>query len=150
MQIESDPVSPIRPVGSRTNISVYLKLSTHSNIPVTVHTAWNGPNQLSIRDTATLINRENTTKLSPTYTSIITITNFQRRHSGLYYCTATVLFSFSRFSDGDSSTAIARVTVGKPVRCKRTNDAIICMILYSQRNRGFRRGLSLPLPNKES
>ena len=131
MQIESDPVSPIRPVGSRTNISVYLKLSTHSNIPVTVYTAWNGPNRLSIRDTATLINRENTTTVSPTYTSIITITNFQRTHSGLYYCTATVLFSFSRFSDGDSSTAISRVTVGKPARCKRSNDAIMSMIFYN-------------------
>lgn len=74
-----------------------------------------------------------TTALSPTYTSMITIANFQRTHSGLYYCTATVLFSFSRFSDEDSSTAIARITVGKPARCKRRNDAIISM--YSWRNR---------------
>ena len=59
MQIESDPVSAIRPVGSSTNISMYLKLSTHSNIPVTVHTAWNGPNKLTTKNTATLIKREN-------------------------------------------------------------------------------------------
>ena len=114
MQIESNPVSPIWPVGSRTNISVYVQLSMHLNIPVMVHIVWSGPNGLLITRTATLISRENITTTSPTYTSMITIKNFQLTHSGLYSCTATVLFSFSRFSDVNSYTVRARITVGKP------------------------------------
>lgn len=114
MQIESNPVSPIQPVGSDTNISVYIQLSMHLNISVMVHTVWSGPNGLLTDRTATLISRENTTTTSPTYTSMITIKNFQLTYSGLYSCTATVLFSFSTFSDGNSYTARARITVGKP------------------------------------
>ena len=115
MQIESNPVSPIQPVGSDTSISVYVQLSMHLNISVMVHTIWSGPNGLlTERAAATLISRENITTTSPTYTSMITIKNFQLTHSGLYSCTATVLFSFSRFSDGNSYTVRARITVGKP------------------------------------
>ena len=114
MHIESNPVSPVRPVGSRTNISVYLNLSALLDIPVTVHTAWSGPNGLITKNTATLINRENATTPSPTYKSMISITDFQRTHSGSYYCTASVLFSFSRLSDGNSDTVRIRIIVGKP------------------------------------
>lgn len=86
---------------------------------MTVHTAWSGPNELVIKNTATLIDRENATTPSPTYISMISITNFQRTHSGLYYCTASVLFSFSKLSDGNCNTARIRIIVGKQAERKK-------------------------------
>ena len=113
MHIASNPVSPIRPVGSNTDITVYLDLSMWVNISVTVSTTWSGPKGHITKTIATLFDNENTTTSAPTYTSTISVRNFQLIHSGLYKCVATILFSFSRLSDGNLNSTTAIITVGK-------------------------------------
>ena len=74
------------------------------NAPVTVTTAWTGPDRFMTINAAQPV-MESTT----TYTSTAMVSSFRRDQSGVYTCTATVN-STSLFSSQSGST---RVTVGK-------------------------------------
>ena len=106
--ISSDPIIPIRPVGSAVTLTCTVEFSTAVDVPVTVNTVWTGPDRFMTTNTA-----QSTMGNATTYTSTVMVNSFGRDQSGVYSCTATVspLSSFLTGSGPQSGTA--RVTVGK-------------------------------------
>ena len=106
----SDPVSPIRPVGSDVTLTctVVLTLSPAMDVPVTVNTVWTGPDRFMVTNTAQPVMGSTTT-----YTSTAMVTSFGREQSGFYTCTANVSSTYSLTIGSGSQSGSARVTVGK-------------------------------------
>ena len=102
--ISSDPISPIRPVGSDVTLTCTMELSPVVDVPVTVNTVWTGP----ATNTAQTVMGSTTT-----YTSTAMISSFERDQSGVYTCTATVSSTSSFLTDSGSQPGTARITVGK-------------------------------------
>ena len=107
MTITSDPVSPIRPVGSTVTLTCTVVFSTAVNVEVDVNTAWTGPDGFMTTNTAQPV-MESTT----TYTSTAMVSSFGRNQSGNYTCTATVSLTSSLISSSMGSMS-GRITVGK-------------------------------------
>ena len=109
--VTSDPVSPIRPVGSDVNLICMVELSPSVamlDTLVTVNTVWTGPNEFTVPgDTARPLSGSTTT-----YTSTAIVSSFKRDQSGVYTCTATVSSTSSFLNMSDSQSEIARVTTG--------------------------------------
>ena len=108
MTITSNPVSPIRPVGSSITLTAIIETSTAVDVPVTVYTRWTGPNDYEISSTAqpVLDGRIN-------YTSVVEVVKFDRTKSGVYNCTATIRFTTPFITEGYSLTGTLRVGVGE-------------------------------------
>ena len=108
MTITSNPVSPIRPVGSNVTLTAAIVMSSSVDVPVTVYTRWTGPNDYEISGTAqpVLDSRIN-------YTSVVEVVRFNRTKSGVYNCTATIRFTTSLITEGNSLIGTLRVGVGE-------------------------------------
>ena len=66
--VSSDPVSPIRPVGSDVTLTCTVNLSTVVNVEVDVNTVWTGPAGFMTTNTAQPVMGSTTT-----YTSSATV-----------------------------------------------------------------------------
>ena len=121
MIVTSDPVSPIRPVGSDVTLTCTVELSPAVDVPVTVNTVWTGPDGFMTTNTAQPV-RGNPT----TYTSTAMVSSFERDQSGNYTCTATVISTFQFISGSELQPGTARITISKmwPSKC------IILHVLY--------------------
>ena len=108
MTITSNPVSPIRPVGSNVTLTAIIVISSSVDALVTVYTRWTGPNDYEISSTAqpVLGSRVN-------YTSMVEVVRFDRDKSGVYNCTATIRFTAPFITEGNSLTGTLRVGVGE-------------------------------------
>ena len=106
--ISSDPVSPVRPVGSAVTLTCTVELSPAVDVPVIVNTVWTGPDGLTTTNTAQPVMDSATT-----YTSTAMVNSFGRDQSGVYNCTATVSSTSSFLTGSGSQSGTARVTVGK-------------------------------------
>ena len=107
--VASDPVSPIRPVGSDVTLTCTVKLSPAVDVPVTVNTMWTGPDRFMITNTAQPVMGSATT-----YTSTAMVSSFGRYQSGNYTCTATVtpISLFVILTNSEAKSATLRVTIG--------------------------------------
>ena len=108
--VSSDPVSPIRPVGSEVTLTCTVDLNSTVDVPVTVNTTWTGPAGVTLSPTTPVM--ENLTR----YTSTAMVDSFGRDQSGVYTCTATVSLTSTFVTDSGSESGSARITVGK-VQC---------------------------------
>ena len=106
--ISSDPVSPIRPVGSNVTLTCTVELSPAVDVPVTVNTVWTGPDGFMTTNTAQPVMGS-----TITYTSTTMVNSFGGDQSGVYNCMATVSSSSSFLTGSGSQSGTARVTVGK-------------------------------------
>ena len=106
--IISDPVSPIRPVGSHVNLTCTVELSLAVDVPVTVNAAWTGPDWLTTINTARPFMGSITT-----YTSRIMVNSFRRNQSGPYTCRATVSSTSPLLINSSLKSGTANITVGK-------------------------------------
>ena len=84
MLLTSDPVSPIWPIPSDVILICIVKFSPAVDIPVTVHTVWNGKTEATILPNDTIM--QNLT----VYISTAVVRSFGRNQSGNYNCTASV------------------------------------------------------------
>ena len=96
--VNSDPVSPIQPVGFAINLTCTVELSTAVNVPVTVSTLWTGPDGFMTTNTAQPVMGSTTT-----YTSTAIVSSFRRDQSGVYTCTATISSTSSFLSSNSQS-----------------------------------------------
>ena len=103
----SDPVSPIRPVGSNVTLTCTVELSPAVDVPVTVNTVWTGPDEFNTTNTAQPVMGSTTT-----YTSTPIVSSFRSDHSGNYTCTATVTFESPFVKASDPMFGIASITTG--------------------------------------
>ena len=109
--VTSDPISPIRPIGSNVTVNCTVELSPAVDVPVTVNTVWTGPDGFMTTNTAQPVILENTT----TYSSTAVVSSFGRDQSGVYNCTATIKsMNMSEFlSDSESLSGRMNITVGQ-------------------------------------
>ena len=107
--LTSDPLSPIRPIGSNVTLTCTIELSLLVNVPVTVNTEWTGPDGFMTTNIAQRVNIGSTT----TYTSKATVFSFRRTHSGKYICSAAITSLSPFLLDSDTSSATSTITVGK-------------------------------------
>ena len=91
--ISSDPVSPVRPVGSDVTLICTVELSPAVDVPVTVNTLWTGP------DGVTLV------PVMESLTSTAIVSSFGRDQSGVYTCMATVRSTSVFITDSSSQFA---------------------------------------------
>ena len=105
--ISSDPVSPIRPVGSDVTLTCTVELSPAVDVPVTVNIVWTGPDGVTLSSTTPVM--ESLTR----YTSTAMVSSFGRDQSGVYTCIATLSSASSFITDSGSQSGTARVTVGE-------------------------------------
>ena len=110
MTVTSDPVSPIRPVGSDVTLTCTVELSPAVDVPVTVNTEWTGPDGFMTTNTEEHHNGQN-------YTVSHKIHSFSRRKSGNYSCLVSYNSThddnvFIKGSD-ELSVSSTRVTVGE-------------------------------------
>ena len=82
--ISSDPVSPIRPVGSDVTLTCTVVFSTAMNVEVDVSILWTGPDGFMTTKIAQPVMGSTTT-----YTSTAMVNSFGRGQSGVFTCTAT-------------------------------------------------------------
>ena len=106
MTVTSNPVSPIRPVGSDVTLTCTVELSPAVDVPVTVNVQLIDPAGRSLTISFVSVS-------SSIYASTATISSFGRNRSGVYTCTAFVSSTNIFLSDSDSQSGIARVTTGK-------------------------------------
>ena len=111
VSVTSNPVSPIRPVGSNVTLTCTVELSpaVHVDVPVIVNTVWTGPDGVTLSPTTPSM--ENLTR----YTSTAMVNSFGRDQSGNYTCTATVSSTSLFLTDSGSLSGTGRVTVGKNI-----------------------------------
>ena len=105
--ISSDPISPIRPVGSDVTLTCTVELSPAVDVPVTLNTVWTGPEVVTL---------STTTPVEEDLISTATVNSFGRDQSGNYTCRATVSSASSFLTDSGLKSGTATVTVGK-VQC---------------------------------
>ena len=110
MTITSDPVSPIRPVGSDVTLTCTVELSPTVDVPVTVNTVWTGPDGFMTTNTAQPITGSTTT-----YTSRAMVRLFGRNQSGVYICRATVSSSSPFLMNSSLIFGTTNITVGNSV-----------------------------------
>ena len=120
MNILSDPVNPVRPVGSDVTLTYTVELSQAVDVLVTVNTMCTGPGGVTLSLNAPLME-------SPTrYTSTVTVNSFGRNNSGNYTCKATINSTSSFLTDSDESmTVTRRVTVGKTKSPAHENESYL-------------------------
>ena len=107
MNVTSHPVSPIQAIGSNVTLTCIVELSPAVDVPVTVNTVWSGPPGFGTTNTAQTVMGSNAT-----YISTAMVSSFNRKKSGDYTCTATVI-SESPYITNSSSFCVARITAGK-------------------------------------
>ena len=106
MTVTSDPVSPVRPVGSNVVLTCMAVLSSSIDVQVTVRF------QISRTNPAGSSLSTTTPSMSgSTYTSRAVVSSFGRDQSGVYTCTA-VVSSTSLFLTDSSTSGTVRVTTG--------------------------------------
>ena len=93
VSVTSNPVSPIRPVGSNVTLICTVELSPAVDVPVIVNTVWTGPDGVTLSPTTPAMG--NLTR----YTSTAMVSSFERDQSGNYTCTATVSSTSSFLTD---------------------------------------------------
>ena len=106
--VTSDPVSPVRPIGSAVTLTCTVELSPSVDVPVTVNTVWTGPAGFMTTNTAQPLMGSTTT-----YTSTAMVNSFQRNQSGNYSCRATVSSSSPVLTDSSPISDTKRITTGK-------------------------------------
>ena len=108
--ISSDPVSPIRPVGTNVTLNCTVELSP-APVTVNVSAEWTRPDGVILSlTTPVMVN-------STRYTSTAIVSSFGRNQSGVYTCTAIVRSTSPFLTDSRSKSGKARVTVGKVNNC---------------------------------
>ena len=108
--VTSDPVSPIQPFSSQDvtlTCTVNVELNPAVDVPVTLNTAWTGPDGFMNTNTAQPFMGSTTT-----YTSSAIVSSFGREKSGKYTCNATIT-SESQFIFSSSEMGHINVTTGK-------------------------------------
>ena len=106
--LTSDPVSPIRPIGSAVNLTCTVELSSAVDVPVTVDTVWTGSDRFTTTNTAQPVIGS-----SATYISIAMVSSFGRNQSGGYICTVSITSLSPFLIDSDESSSVSNITVGK-------------------------------------
>ena len=106
MAVTSDPVSPIRPIGSNITLSCIVELSPAVDVPVTVNFQLSNPND-------SLLIITDSSEYDSTYVAMAMVTSFNRDVSGNYTCSAYISSSFLFISNSRSKIALTYVTVGK-------------------------------------
>ena len=105
----SDPVSPVRPVGSTVTLTCTVEFSPAVDAPVTVWTVWTGPAELLTTNIAQPI-MGNTS----TYTSTTVVSSFGRNQSGSYICTINISSLSPYITDNNGSYyEVVKISVGK-------------------------------------
>ena len=84
--VTSDPVSPIRPIGSAVSLSCTVELSPAVDVPVTVNTVWTGPDRFMTTNTAQPV-------MGNTYSSSVMISSIWEREIWKLH-----MFSFCQLS----------------------------------------------------
>ena len=110
MNILSDSLSPIRPIGSAVTLTCTVELSPAVDVPVTVNTVWTGPDGFMTTNTAQPVMGSTTT-----YISTAMVTSFGRDQSGEYICSVNVISAHMYISTSDSKSDTLRITVGRTV-----------------------------------
>ena len=126
--ITSDPVSPVQPVGTNVTLTCNVELDRSVDVPLTVDTVWNGPDNFNWNIMAQQMG--NTT----TYTSTVKVSSFGRNQSGDYTCTATVSSMSSFIISPSPQSATSRITVGElsVMMCwNYSNNIVILHLLYN-------------------
>ena len=108
--VTSNPVSPIRPIGSAVILTCTVELSPLVDVPVTVNTVWTGPDGFMTTNTAQPVMGSATT-----YTSTAVVNAFGRGQSGNYTCSAIVT-SNSQYLTDSLKSGSKNVTTGKIIR----------------------------------
>ena len=106
LTITSDPVSPIRPVGSRVAIICSVELSETVDVPVTVSVQITDPSENSLVITDSSLSES-------TYTSQAMVTSFSRNQSGLYTCEATLISASPFLAESGTLSKDVYVTTSK-------------------------------------
>ena len=106
VNVTSNKVNPIRPVGSDITLTCTVELSPAVDVPVTVNTVWIGPAGVITTNTAQPIMESNTT-----YVSTAVVRSFGRTQSGNYTCRAALTFE-SSFVEASPKSGIAFITTG--------------------------------------
>ena len=113
--VSSNPQSPIRPVGSTVTLICTVVLDPAVDVPVTINTAWRGPDGFTAEDCLALPDMGLSTT---TYTSRVMVSSFGRNQSGVYTC----IYNTTISSESDNAFIITssmevsgmeRITVGK-------------------------------------
>ena len=108
MNLVSDPVSPVRPIGSTVTLTCTVQLSTNSNIDVQLSVALQ-----ILRDNSPLTSSPSSTSGS-TYTSTAVVSSFGRDESDNYTCRANVTpMTPNEYLIQSKTSTTAEVTVGK-------------------------------------
>ena len=110
VDITSNPVSPIRPIGSAVTLTCTVELSPAVDVPVTVNTEWTGSDGFMTTNTAQPVIGSTTT-----YTSTAMVNAFGRGQFGDYICSVNVISAHMNISTSDSKSDTLRITVGRTV-----------------------------------
>ena len=105
--ITSDPVSPIRPVGSDVAVTCSVELSPTvdvSAVNILIHLT--NPSGSLLPATSLL--------LDSTYTSTAMIKSFNRNHSGVYTCEATLNSGSTYLTESGTLSKDVDITTRKP------------------------------------
>ena len=131
--VTSDPVSPIRPIGSDVTLTCTVELSPAVDVPVTVNTVWTGPDMFMTTNTAQHV-------MGNTYRSLVMVSSFGRDKSGNYTCSVSVSSDNTIPSTSDVRVGSARVTTGE------ANVASLYVFIYdtSSLQINYFRSLSIP------
>lgn len=105
MSVVSDPISPIRPIGSDVTLTCTVELSTAVNVSVTINIQLTDPSWNVLTATTTYV-------FGLRHITTAIVSSFQRAQSGVYICTATVIPP-SLFLNTVSQSAAVRVTTAK-------------------------------------
>ena len=109
MSVSSNPVSPIRPIGSNVTLTCTVELQSPAvDVPVTVNVQMSDPAGSPLTTTPLSVS-------GSTYTTTSMISSFSREQSGLYTCRASISSTFSSLSDSRPQYAVTKVTVGETV-----------------------------------
>ena len=110
MNIVSDPVSPVRPIGSTVTLTCTVQLSTNSDIDIPLSVALQ-----ILRDNSPLTSFPSSTSGS-TYTSSAVVSSFGRDESDNYTCRANVTpMTPNEYLIQSTTSTTVQVTVGKTV-----------------------------------
>ena len=105
--VESDPASPVRPIGSDVTFTCTVELSPAVDVPVIINVQLTNPAGNPLTTTSTPL-------LSGSiHTSTAMVSSFGRNQSGNYTCTATVSSPFLFFTDSGPQSTTIKVTVGE-------------------------------------
>ena len=106
VNVTSDPVSPIRPVGSVVTLTCTVELSPAVDVPVIVNTVWTGPDGFMTTNTAQPV-------MGNTYSSSVMVSSIGREKSGNYTCSVSVSSANTILTTSEIRVGSARVTTGE-------------------------------------